>query len=104
MDGSLIILFIGGLVLTGGDLVMKIWVGNNKISFYIIGLITYLIGLVLLSQSFKFKNIAMASLLLVIFNILTLSFVSWVFYKESLSTYKIVGVILGFVAVGLLEI
>jgi multidrug transporter EmrE-like cation transporter len=81
----LILLAVGGIVLTTGDLVMKYWVKTNTPWFYILGLGIYLIGLNFLAFSFKFKNIAVASVIFVIFNVLTLLLFSWFYFKEKLS-------------------
>ncbi len=104
MDIYIILLLIGGIVLTIGDIVMKKWVINNSNLFYFLGIVTYLIGLNFLAQSFKYKNIAISSLILAIFNITVLLIVSWVFFKETLSPLQIVGIIIGITAVVILEI
>ena len=68
MDVALILLLIGGIILTVGDILMKKWVNTNLYLFYFIGMIVYLVGLNFLAQSFKFKNIAVASVIFVIIN------------------------------------
>jgi multidrug transporter EmrE-like cation transporter len=98
------LLFIGGSVLTIGDIIMKKWVSNNSALLFIFGMATYLIGLVFLAYSFKYKNIATASTIFVVFNIITLSIVSWFYFKESLSTVQLVGIGLGISSVLLLEL
>ncbi len=98
------LLLCGGIVLTSGDIVMKQWVATDKKPFFFIGLAVYLVGLVFLSLSFKYKNIAIASVLLVIFNVSTLLLVSWLFYHETLSTWQVVGLLLGLAAVVILEL
>ena len=100
----LVLLFIGGSVLTIGDIVMKKWVGNQSSTFFAVGLLIYLIGLVFLAQSFKYKNIAAASTIFVIFNIVTLSIVSWFYFKEALSITQMVGIGLGICSVVILEL
>lgn len=104
MDIAFILLLIGGIILTIGDIVMKKWVTNNNYVFYIVGLIVYLIGLNFLAQSFKYKNIAVASVIFVIFNVVTLSLVSWLYFKETLSLFQIIGIVLGICSVIILEI
>ena len=104
MNIAIALLFSGGVVLTIGDIFMKKWVNTNSTLFYIIGLIIYLVGLNFLAQSFKFKNIAVASVMLVIFNVVTLSFVSWIYFKETLSPLQIFGIILGICAIVILEL
>jgi len=69
---------------------MKKWVINNNISLFVIGLTIYLIGLIFLVFSFKYKNIAVASTIFVIFNILTLLLVSWFYFKENLNLFQII--------------
>ena len=99
-----VLVFLGGTVLTVGDLMMKKWVEGGNFFIYGLGLFIYLIGMVFLSQSFKFKNIAVASLMLVLFNIITLLIVSWFLYQEKLSTIQFVGIFLGLVSIVILEL
>jgi multidrug transporter EmrE-like cation transporter len=100
----IILLFIGGIILTIGDIVMKKWVIANQTYLYMIGLLIYLIGLNFLAQSFKFKNIAVASIIFVIFNVVTLSLVSWFYFKERLNNYQIIGIIIGLISIIFLEL
>lgn len=104
MNTAILLLFIGGTVLTLGDITMKKWVNTNSHTFYIAGLIVWLVGLMFLAQSFKYKNMAVASTIFVIFNVVTLSIVSWLYFKETLSTFQILGVIIGLVAIIVMEI
>lgn len=83
---------------------MKKWVNTNAYIFYFLGLFVYLIGLNFLAQSFRFKNIAVASAIFIIFNIVTLSFVSWLYFKESLSLLQIAGIVIGIIAIVVLEL
>lgn len=104
MNTGFILLAIGGIILTLGDIFMKKWVSTKSYVFYFIGLAIYLVGLNFLAQSFKFKNIAVASVIFVIFNVVTLSIVSWFYFKETLSTMQIIGIILGITAIIFLEL
>ncbi|OGY44983.1 MAG: hypothetical protein A2729_01825 [Candidatus Buchananbacteria bacterium RIFCSPHIGHO2_01_FULL_39_14] len=61
----IILLLVGGIILIAGDVVMKKWAINQKISWYLIGLFFYLIGLNFLAQSYHFRNVAAASLIFV---------------------------------------
>lgn len=100
----ILILFIGGSVLTIGDIVMKKWTTTNSIHLFLSGLFIYLIGLIFLALSYKYKNIAVASTMFVVFNIVTLSFVSWLYFKESLSNFQLIGIFLGIASVAFLEL
>lgn len=104
MNVAIILLIVGGLILTAGDILMKKWVSTKSYLFYFIGLAVYLIGLNFLAQSFKFKNIAVASVIFVIINVVTLSFVSWFYFKESLSIFQIIGICLGIASIIMLEL
>ena len=103
MNIGLLLVLAGGVVLTIGDIFMKEWVLKNENWLFIVGLIIYIIGLILLSFSFKYKNIAVASMIFVIFNIVTLLLASWLFFKDSLTYQQIIGIILGISSIVFLE-
>jgi len=98
-----LILFTGGLFLTAGDIVFKQWANNTPWHMYIFGLALYLVGLIFLVRTYRFENIAVASALLVIFNILTLVFVSWLYFKEPITLTETLGILLSFGAIFLLH-
>jgi multidrug transporter EmrE-like cation transporter len=103
MNIALILLFTGGVILTFGDIVMKKWVATSNYYLYAAGLAIYLVGLNFLAQSFRYKNIAVASVILVIFNVAILALVSWLYFKEALSLMQILGIVLGIAAIVILE-
>lgn len=94
----------GGLTLTIGDLLMKKWVVTNYWWFYLPGLLVWLIGLNFLALSFRYKNIAVASVILVLINVISLSLFSWLYFKEPLNQLQITGLIIGVIAIIILEI
>lgn len=96
-------LILGGMLLTIGDIVFKYWLTDSKVILYVLGLSLYVLGLVCLVQSFKIKNIAVASAIFVIVNITTLAIVSSIFFNESLTIKQIVGILLSFIVVLILE-
>lgn len=100
----LILLFIGGSILTIGDIVMKKWVLNSATPIFITGMAIYLVGMIFLAHSFKYKNIAAASTIFVIFNIITLSIVSWFYFKETLTPLQLIGIALGISSIVFLEL
>ncbi len=103
MDIALILLLLGGIIVTVGDIFMKKWVSTDSHIFYIIGIIIYLIGVNFLAFSFKTKNIAVASVIFVIFNVSIISVVSWLYFKEALSLMQVLGILLGLVSIIVLE-
>ncbi len=100
---SLVLLFTGGLVLTAGDILMKTWVSTNRRALFVAGLVVWLVGLVFLAKSFKYENIAVASIIFVTFNVVTLALVSWLYFRETLTGTQITGILLGIAAVAVLE-
>lgn len=99
-----ILLTLGGMALTAGDIVFKFWVEGPRPLLYVLGLGAYLIGLMFLVQSFKYENIAVASVTLVILNVVTLALVSWLQFGEKLSLIKIIGIAVAFLALVLLQV
>ena len=100
----LVLVFIGGIILTAGDIVLKKWVVTSYASFYVLGLILYFISMNFLAQSYKYEDIAIASMIMVIFNILTLTLVGYFVFKENITAYEIMGIVLGITALIFLEI
>lgn len=98
-----LIILMGSLLLTVGDIVAKMWVTSNRPLHFAITLALYLVALVFLILSFRFKNIAVASMLLIGLNVLTLAIWSWLVYGEPLNRIEIAGLALGFAAMCLLE-
>lgn len=97
-----LLLVLGGLILTVGDLAMKKWV-TVHLWWYPVGLVFYLVGLMFLAETYKYRHIAGASLVLVVFNVSILALASWLYFKEPLAPLQLVGIGFGFVAVILLE-
>jgi multidrug transporter EmrE-like cation transporter len=98
------LLIVGGLAMTIGDVIMKKWIQNQSISDFWIGFLAYMAGMICLAHSFKYKNIAVASMLLVIFNVIALVIISHVVFQEKLSVQQMVGIIVGLVSVIILEL
>ncbi len=58
----------------------------------------------LLAHSYKYEDIAVASMLMVIFNILTLTLIGYFFFHENITLYEITGIVLGITSIGFLEL
>ena len=101
---SLILVIGGGVILTIGDIILKEWVDKSYPYLYVTGIILYLISMNLLAHSYRYQNIAIASLSMVIFNVLTLTLVSHFVFHESFNSYQLTGITLGIIAIILLEI
>ncbi len=99
----LLILFSGGIILTIGDIFAAWWVREISGYFYFVVIIFYLIGMMLLVKSYENKNISVASLILVLFNVIILFFVGIFIFGETVNIFKIIGILLCFVSLYLLE-
>lgn len=97
-------LILGGIILTIGDIFFKYWTKNPKNWLYVLGLVIYLVGLMFLVKSFKTHNIAVASVIFVVANVVTLGIVSWTFFNEPLSVIQIIGIILAIIAIIILGV
>jgi multidrug transporter EmrE-like cation transporter len=100
---GIVLLIAGGMVLTMGDIIMKQWIATDRHTFFLLGLSIYLVGLVFLAMSYRYKNIAVSSAMIVIINVTTLSFVSWLVFKEPLSVNQMFGVALALGGIILIE-
>lgn len=99
----LVLLFSGAVIDTLGDVIMKSWVESNRRIVFVIGLVVYMAGITLLAKSYRYENIAVASVIFVIFNVVILAIVSWLHFKEPLTPVQIGGILMGIAAVALLE-
>lgn len=100
----IIILFIAGSIITIGDLYLKKWAINNAWAYYGKGMIFWLIGANLLAYTFKSKDIAVASVIYVVFNVLTLMAAGYWLFGEQITMLKVVGVILALISIAVLSI
>lgn len=101
---TILILFLSASIITCGDVLMKFWVVNGKSTFYIAALCVYVIGLMFFAETLKRENIAVASAILVMFNVTTLVLVGWLFFHEPYSHTKLAGIVMAMCSVALLEI
>lgn len=99
----IVLLFIGAIFSTIGDVFMKKWVLIKSPLLFVLGLICYLMGLVFLSFTYHYKNITVATLTFLILNILIFSLINWIYFKESLTKSQIGGIILGIITLAILE-
>lgn len=77
---------------------------NFLSSFYLLGMLSYGLGLTLYALTLRSKNIAIATVILVLFNIITLLCVGYLFFDEKYTWVEISGVTLGALAILLLEL
>lgn len=101
---TILILLVAGITLTVGNLVAGKWVQNNNKFLYILVLFLYMIGLNFLIYSYKFEDIAVASITMEIFNIVTLTIAGRFLFKENITKTELAGIMVGIIAIIVLEI
>lgn len=99
----LLLLVLGGTFITIGDIWMKKWSLEEGAVFYVFAMISYVIGLALFAMTLRSQNLAIASLILVTANNITLILVSYFYFKDKFTLLQVVGIILSLIAVVLLE-
>ena len=100
------ILFISGIVLTVGDLIFKSWAlkGMGYSLLYVFGVIAYLVGSLLLVESYKFDvNIVVAGIVQILLNTIILVAFTYFYFHEPLTAKQIAGIILAVVALWLIR-
>ncbi|WP_452223929.1 hypothetical protein [Lacinutrix chionoecetis] len=103
MNNAIIYIVIGAVCDTFGDLLMKNWVLNSSKLYFIAGMCFYVVGLGFLAFSFTTKNMVVASVLFLIFNIVLLTLINCFWFNEALTSKQIVAIMFGITAVILFE-
>ena len=98
------LLLLGGAILTLGDLAIKTWIVQQSRPAFWLGMVIYMVAMSLLAHSFRHKNIATASIICVVFNVITLILASRWLYGESISRQQYLGMGVGVVAIMILEL
>lgn len=99
-----LLLIPGGIFLTVGDIAARQWIDTAAGRWLLLTLALWNVGMVFLAYSFKFKNIAVASAILVIANIITLALASWWLFHEPLSKKQLVGMAVSLVGIAIMEL
>ncbi len=100
----ILLVFIAGIGLTAGDVIVKKWATTGNSIYYVIGMVAYLIAIAFLAESFKYKNMAIANSICVGLNVVTLVIVSWFYFKETLSILQLLGILLIIIGIVVLEL
>jgi small multidrug resistance pump len=99
----ILILLAGGLTLTIGDLIAGKWISNKNKLTYILAITFYMIGLIFLIETYKYKDIPVASITMEIFNVIILTLAGIFLFKEKITKTELAGIVIGMIAVVILE-
>jgi glucose uptake protein GlcU len=97
-------LILGGVVLTAGDLVAGGWVSGKGKKFYLLAIALYMVGMALLVQSYRFNDIAVASISMEILNIIILTISGVYLFRETITKYEFAGIVLGILAIIIMDL
>ena len=101
----ILLLLVAGILLTVGDLILNAWVdAGNSWKLYTLGIFFYFIALNFLARSYKFENIAVASVIMEILNLLSYLAISYWKFGETVSRLEILGIIFGIAAITCFEL
>jgi multidrug transporter EmrE-like cation transporter len=103
MNNGMILLLVGGCVLTAGDIIMKKWVLTNSPMLYFYGMLVYTFALNFVALSFKYKNISVATIIFILVNVISFVLINWFYFGEKLNTMQMIGIGLGLASVIVLE-
>jgi multidrug transporter EmrE-like cation transporter len=103
MNNAITYIIAGAIFDTFGDVLMKNWVMSSSKFHFISGMLFYIIGLSFLAYSFSFKNMVVASMLFLVFNVFFLSLVNWLHFNEALNSREITALMFGLIAIVLFE-
>lgn len=105
MHYGILLIFVAGLFLTAGDLILRSWVAEpDTWRLYVLGVVLYFIALNFLARSYRFENIAIASVIMEVFNLVTYLAISYWKFGDTLSRLEITGIILGIAAIACFEL
>lgn len=98
-----VMLLIGGTILTLGDLAIMTWIIKENRPAFWLGMMIYMVGMAILAHTFRYRNIATASIICVVFNVITLILATRLIYVEGISKQQYVGMAVGVLAIIILE-
>ena len=98
-------LLLIGLGMVLGDILMKNWIISGgffrgvPLIIYISAIIVYGISLTGYAYQLRTMNFGIATITPILVNIATISLISFFYYKEVLSVYKVIGILFAFTSI-----
>lgn len=96
-------IILGSTFLTAGDISFRYYIENHWSYGFIISFGIYTIGMFLMVMSFFGQNIAVATVIAILLNISGYLALAYFLFGDTIGVREGVGLILGFVAIYLLE-
>jgi multidrug transporter EmrE-like cation transporter len=100
----LILVFLAVFFEVVADVIFKQWSINHRSTIFAAGMVVYLLGTALWAFSLKYEYLAKAGAVFTLLNLVALTLIGLLFYKEDLSLTNKVGIGLAIVSIILIEI
>jgi hypothetical protein len=101
---AIFLTFICGCLFTVGDVLIKYWILSSRWIYFIIAVAFWTFGCLFGGYAMKYKSIIIISMMAVLFNIITLFFVSRFWFKEIITRSEYIGLILGILSLVFIHI
>lgn len=95
---------LAGFILTGADIVFRYWQDTPWRGGFWVALGIYTVGVMCMMFTFFGKNIAIATMLTVLINMISYLVVAYFIFGDTLSPIKLFGLGLGLIAIFVLEL
>lgn len=93
------LLILGVIFEVMGDIFWKKWTIENKLWFFVVGLIIYFIGSIFWAVTLKYEAMSKAIVIFTVLNSVILVGIGVFFFKENLSLVNKIGIGLGLISV-----
>ncbi|HZX12649.1 MAG TPA: SMR family transporter [Candidatus Nanoarchaeia archaeon] len=98
-----LLIFLAVLFEIVADVLFKKWSMESKTFLFVVGIVLYAIGTVFWAFSLKYEFLSRAIIVFTVVNLVVISLVGVIFFKESLSLVNKVGIFAGLLSVVLVE-
>lgn len=96
-------ILLGASIEIIGDIYFKKFTINNRLSLLLIGLAFYFIGSLFWALSLRYELLSKAISIFTILNLVIISLVGVLYFKEDLSNINKIGIILGIISILFIE-
>lgn len=87
-----------------GDIILKKWASDGKLSIFIFGLLVYLVSTILFALSMKYEFLSKAIAIVTVLNLLIVVLAGVFIFKENLTLINKIGILLGIISIVLIDL
>jgi multidrug transporter EmrE-like cation transporter len=100
----LLLVSVAALFEAFGDVLLKKWsLSGGRAVFFVVGLLVYLVATIIWAFSLKYEFLSKAISVVTVLNLLAVVLVGVFYFKETLSTLNVIGIILAVISIFLIE-